>query len=154
MWMDSHPVHMISFGFSDQNEKQNSPAPGLVRDYQRWMGGKDIYDQLLGQHGGSKRLHHPSSLHENQQPEGHCKFIEVLHVQLLAIDDDRLQAIEEETHAEDRTAASIATTCSREPPTEQGERYTAWCPDYVGSTNGRKRVARLCKVCATYNVKP
>ncbi|KAL3664516.1 hypothetical protein V7S43_010268 [Phytophthora oleae] len=46
MWMDNHPVHMISSGGSRSLgpvyrrvgcDKQNFPAPGLVRDYQRLL---------------------------------------------------------------------------------------------------------------------
>ncbi|KAG3246653.1 hypothetical protein PI124_g8623 [Phytophthora idaei] len=55
MWMDRKPVHFLSSGGSRQpgivmrhihGEMKPLPAPELVRDYHRWMGGVDVHDQL------------------------------------------------------------------------------------------------------------
>ena len=55
-WMDSKPVFFLCTGGSRQllqisrrlrgGEKVSVPAPSCVVDYQRWMGGVDIHDQL------------------------------------------------------------------------------------------------------------
>ncbi|GMF48696.1 unnamed protein product [Phytophthora fragariaefolia] len=45
MWMDRNPVHMLSRGGS-RALGTAMPAPKLVRDYHRWMGGVDVHDQL------------------------------------------------------------------------------------------------------------
>ncbi|POM67279.1 Hypothetical protein PHPALM_16759, partial [Phytophthora palmivora] len=64
MWMDRTPVHLLTSGGSRQTttvskcnyviadvrrihgDMQPIPAPELVRDYHRWMGGVDVHDQL------------------------------------------------------------------------------------------------------------
>ncbi|POM68918.1 Hypothetical protein PHPALM_14857 [Phytophthora palmivora] len=55
MWMDRLPVHMLSTGGSRRpstvmrrfhGEMKAVPAPVLMRDYHRWMGGVDVHDQL------------------------------------------------------------------------------------------------------------
>ncbi|POM70235.1 Hypothetical protein PHPALM_13354 [Phytophthora palmivora] len=53
--MDRTPVHLLTSGGSRQTttvmrrihgDMQPIPAPELVRDYHRWMGGVDVHDQL------------------------------------------------------------------------------------------------------------
>ncbi|KAJ8542466.1 hypothetical protein ON010_g12347 [Phytophthora cinnamomi] len=62
MWMDRNPVHLLSSGGSRAmgtctrriaGEQQTVPAPELVLDYHRWMGGVDIHDQLRMQRTAS-----------------------------------------------------------------------------------------------------
>ncbi|KAE9338528.1 hypothetical protein PR003_g11453 [Phytophthora rubi] len=58
MWMDRLPVHMLSTGGSRRSstvmrrvhgEMKAVPAPELVRDCHRWMGGVGVHDQLRTQ---------------------------------------------------------------------------------------------------------
>ncbi|KAE9175133.1 hypothetical protein PF004_g26476 [Phytophthora fragariae] len=120
MWVDRTPVDLLSSGGSRKNSTvmvrvecvmRPVPAPELVRDYHRWMGGVDIHDQLRMQRysiqGGYKSRKYYKTLFlglldmalvnafivfrhhrnvNNQRPAKHFAFFETLVEQLLAID--------------------------------------------------------------------
>ncbi|KAE9042694.1 hypothetical protein PR001_g6089 [Phytophthora rubi] len=153
MWMDRNPVHMLSSGGSRvpgtvmrriQGEVQPHPAPELVRDYHRWMGGVDVNDQLRMQRYSVQLCyktrkyyktlffglfdmalvnafivfrHHKKA--NNKRPAKHSAFFEELMEQLLAIDSaEAFKEIEEATSARDRIAPSPARSESRYQPSE------------------------------------
>ncbi|KAG3251122.1 hypothetical protein PI124_g4276 [Phytophthora idaei] len=141
MWMDRHPVRMLSSGGSQkpvvvmrriQGEVKPVPAPELVRDYHRWMGGVDVHDQLRMQRYSVQLafktrkyyrtlflgLLHMAAVNafivyrdfrkvNNMRPPRHFAFFETLMEQLLAVDQEEASAvIEQSTTARERTAAS------------------------------------------------
>ncbi|KAE8965895.1 hypothetical protein PR001_g28583 [Phytophthora rubi] len=148
MWMDRNPVHMLSSGGSRESctvmrringELKPVPAPGLVRDYHRWMGGVYVHDQLRMQRYSVQLCYKTRKYYKtlflglldmalvnafivfrynkkvnNKRPPKHFAFFEELMEQLLAIDSAAAFAeIERATTARDRTAASPARSESR-----------------------------------------
>ncbi|KAE9015565.1 hypothetical protein PF005_g8645 [Phytophthora fragariae] len=128
MWMDRNPVHMLSSGGSREpvtvmrrihGNLQPIPAPGLVRDYHRWMGGVDIHDQLRMQRYSVQLAYKTRKYYKtpflglvdmalvnafivhrlyrkqiNKRPMKHYAFLEMLMEQLLAVDEDTFVEIE------------------------------------------------------------
>ncbi|POM75457.1 Hypothetical protein PHPALM_7442 [Phytophthora palmivora] len=101
MWMDNHPVHMISTGGS------------------RSLGPVYIHDQLRMQRYSIQLAYKPKKYYRSlffglvdmamvnafivhryhmkttgQKPPAHCKFMETLHEQLLAVDEAKFREIE------------------------------------------------------------
>ncbi|POM73266.1 Hypothetical protein PHPALM_9902 [Phytophthora palmivora] len=141
MWMDRHPVHMLSSGGSRETgivmrrihgEMKPIPAPELVRDYHRWMGGVDVHDQLRMQRYSVQLSYKTRKYYRtlffglfdmavvnafivfrhfrkvnDKHPPRHFAFMETLMEQLLAIDStEAFAVIEQATTARERTAAS------------------------------------------------
>ncbi|KAE9164544.1 hypothetical protein PF004_g29790 [Phytophthora fragariae] len=141
MWMDRLPVHMLSTGGSRRSstvmrrvhgEMKAVPAPELVRDYHRWMGGVDVHDQLRMQRYSVQLAYKTRKYYKtlfrglfdmalvnafivhryyrkvnNKRPPKHFAFLETLMEQLLAIDSvEAFATIERATSAQERTAAS------------------------------------------------
>ncbi|KAE9168063.1 hypothetical protein PF004_g28617 [Phytophthora fragariae] len=142
MWMDRTPVHLLSSGGSRKTgtvmrrvdgEMQAVPAPELVCDYHRWMGGVDIHDQLRMQRYSVQLCYKTRKYYKtlflglldmalvnafivfrhhkkvnNKRPPKHFAFFETLMEQLLAIDSpEAYTAIESDLCAgEDSSLAS------------------------------------------------
>ncbi|KAG3248456.1 hypothetical protein PI124_g6890 [Phytophthora idaei] len=72
--------------------------------------------------------------------------METLHEQLFAIGDDQFKIIE----------ALIGSSASPSAPQGLTNKVSiiAQCPDYTDPNNGKKRMARSCKVVVAYQVKP
>ncbi|KAE9342992.1 hypothetical protein PR003_g9193 [Phytophthora rubi] len=128
MWMDRNPVHMLSSGGSREpvtvmrrfhGHLQPIPAPGLVRDYHRWMGVVDVHDQLRMQRYSVQLAYKTHKYYNtlflglvdmalvnafivhrlyrkqiNKRPMKHYAFFEMLMEQLLALDEDTFVEIE------------------------------------------------------------
>uniref|UniRef100_H3H417 PiggyBac transposable element-derived protein domain-containing protein n=1 Tax=Phytophthora ramorum TaxID=164328 RepID=H3H417_PHYRM len=120
MWIDRNPVHMLSSGGSRvsgtvirriHGEEQPVPAPELVRDYHRWMGGVDVNDQLRMQRYSVQLCYKTRKYYKtlflglfdmalvnafivfryykkvnNKRPAKHFAFFEEVMEQLLAVD--------------------------------------------------------------------
>ncbi|KAE9006166.1 hypothetical protein PR001_g16581 [Phytophthora rubi] len=113
-------------------ERKAVPAPELVRDYHRWIGGVDVHDQLQMQRYSVQLAYKTRKYYNtlflglfdmalvnafivhryyrkvnNKRPPNHFAFLETLMQQLLAIDSaEAFGAIERATSAQGRTAAS------------------------------------------------
>ncbi|POM62508.1 hypothetical protein PHPALM_28333 [Phytophthora palmivora] len=146
-------------------DRQNFPARGLVRDYQRWMGSVGIHDQLRMQRYSIQVAYKPKKYYRSffcglvdmvlvnafivqryhmkatgQKPPEHFKFLRTLHGQLLAVDKDKFEEIE--ARREQQIGQLVRHEHrSTSKPTSDGK-------------PGRKRRARTCKVCAVYQVNP
>ncbi|KAG4045968.1 hypothetical protein PC123_g18637 [Phytophthora cactorum] len=149
MWMDRNPVHMLSSGGSRKlvpinrrirGEMQTLQAPELVRDYHRYTGGVDVYDQLRMQRYSVQLSYKTCKYYKalilglvdmalvsafivfrhnkkvnGERPPKHYEFFETLMEQLIAVDAETFESIERVTCAEDRTVASPArSTTSRQ----------------------------------------
>ncbi|ETL47635.1 hypothetical protein L916_02633 [Phytophthora nicotianae] len=193
MGMDRNPVHLLSSGGSRrlatvmrriEGEMKPLPAPDLIRDYHRWMGGVDVHDRLRMQRY-SVQLSYKSRKYyrtlflglfdmalvnafivyrfhrkvNGKRPPKHFAFFKELMEQLLAIDSaETFRTIEEATNARERTASSPAregaTSRAESDPVVDGDHRLEENPDTVDGEKGVKRRQRSCKVCALYKVHP
>lgn len=193
MWMDRNPVHMLSSGGSRvtgtvmrrvHGEMTPVPAPELVRDYHRWMGGVDVHDQLRMQRYSVQLSYKTRKYYKtlffglfdmalvnafivfrhyrqmnNLSAAKHFQFFETLMDQLLAVDSiEAFDTIAQSTRAQAWTAASPARSdSSRQTDSDDviaNGHTLEENPDTVDGEHGLKRRHRSCKVCALFKVKP
>ncbi|OWZ01736.1 hypothetical protein PHMEG_00026819 [Phytophthora megakarya] len=160
------------------------PAPSLVGDYHRSMGGVDVHDQLRMQRYSVQLAYKSRKYYKtlflglldmaivnafivhrhyknvnNKRPPKHFQFLEELHVQLLAVDSsETFAAIEAATTARERTAPSPSRTKDTQSCAAMATVYVGHRleenPDTVEGAQGVKKRHRSCKVCALHKSKP
>jgi hypothetical protein len=176
-WMDSKPVYFLSTGGSRRyneverrirgGEKLKVPCPQMVVDYQRYMGGVDIHDQLRLQRYSVQmafvfKKYYKSiflgfldialvnayivwKIYAKQQglpTPPHDVFLESLQKQLLAITEEDLQDMNDGFFSPRPNSAVVPQTAM------PGHRMEE-CPDMYQCPDGkRKRRQRACKVCS------
>ncbi|KAE8980658.1 hypothetical protein PR001_g24222 [Phytophthora rubi] len=174
LWWDRKPVHLLCSGGSKVlqscerrlrgGRKVVVPCPAMMRDYQRWMEGVDIHDQLRLQRYSLQMavvfrkyyktiflglvdmaivnayiVYREAQKQRGEPPADHAKFLRVLQAQMLEL-----------------TPADFTDAMMSPGPPAQGERMRALpaehklteFPDwqYVGVI--RKRPQHQCKVCS------
>ncbi|KAG3148311.1 hypothetical protein PC128_g23629 [Phytophthora cactorum] len=175
MWMDRNPVHMLTSGGSRKEgtvmrhvngEMRPVPAPKLVRDYHRWMGGVDVNDQLRMQRYSVQLSYktrkyyktlflglldvtfvnayivyrHHRKTNGKSSPK-HFAFFEELMEQLLVVDPvEDFAEIEAGNRGDDVVV-------------DEGHRLEE-SPDTIAGEQGVKKRQWSCKVCALHKVKP
>ncbi|KAG6611171.1 uncharacterized protein IUM83_15839 [Phytophthora cinnamomi] len=146
-WYDNQGVHILATGGSaaqdrivrrDQAtaEQAEMMAPRIVKDYQTYMGGVDVHDQLRLQRYPLQMTHATRNITTT-----HIEFLKKLHLELIQLKrDDWTQML--------RHRGMQPT------PSKRRKRTTTHVPIQTdewrkGNTNDtRKRRQRACKVCS------
>ncbi|KAG1709489.1 hypothetical protein DVH05_028647 [Phytophthora capsici] len=176
-WWDNRPVHLLSAGGSIQQdrvvrrEKSGEQAevacPRILKDYQTFMGGVDVHDQLRLQRYSlqlslkykkyykglflgfidlaivnSLIVYNQRRVAEGKRKVSHIKFLKQLHLELVQLHEDDWDGIR----------------CTQQTPTKPRKRgrpaqhlhellqVDEWRDGNNGQ--GRKRRQRTCKVCS------
>ncbi|ETO84014.1 hypothetical protein F444_02044 [Phytophthora nicotianae P1976] len=172
-WWDRKPVHYLATGVSMAEDKirrnlkaagqSTFPCPKLVTDYQRWMGGVDVHDQLRLQTYSVQTAfrfrkyykglflglfdlalvnayitHKEASRIRGTNPVKRLEWFKMLHKQLLQVTDDYF----------------TLSTPEKSPCNRKRRRKTSHqlkqLDDWVVVSGVQKRRQRACKVCSLY----
>ncbi|POM78257.1 Hypothetical protein PHPALM_4231 [Phytophthora palmivora] len=143
LWWDRMPVQILATGASRTMqtcdgcvaEKIAIPCQSMMRDYHRWMGGVDIYDQL--------RLQRYSLQLAGGSPQAdHAKFLRLLQAQML-----ELTAIDFANVTLSPAQPNQTDTAARVPVQHKLATFQAWSL-FGKEKEHRKRPQHQRKVCS------